>query len=71
MSDTLATIKTFRSQFEADVMISKLASAGIAAFAANQDTVLADPSTVLHGRFDLKVHKEDAQKALDIINNES
>ncbi len=71
MSDTLATIKTFPNKFEADVIITKLASAGISAMVANQDTVIADPSSVLHGRFDLKVHKEDAEKALEIINGNS
>jgi hypothetical protein len=68
MSEELVTIATFNHPADCEVIRARLESEGIISFAFNEKTIQVDPllSAALGGVM-LKVGKEDAEKAMEIL----
>lgn len=69
MSEELVTIATYTYSGDCDVTRARLESEGIISYAYNEKTIQVDPllSAALGGVI-LKVGKDDAERAMEILN---
>ena len=68
MAVNLVPVRTYNSEFDANLGRAKLADAGIAAVIHNAETILINPGSINTSNIKLMVDKDDVERAIEVLS---